>query len=136
MQSDLTFKQYLELDTRTLGYLDAMKDELGVDPTDVAKIPQVASNFTMGGTAYNNGAYRIKGFRKDHSGRITHAEVELLNNLVPGQKQFVHQNGKYVRLNKNGSDNRIFLVPIAKLNTLMTQGMDGGMGGGGMGGGM
>lgn len=120
-----TFRQYLELtEPRKFSYLGAMADELDIDPEELEKVPQVAANFSLGGSTYNLGALKVLGYIYDDNGNPKAAKVQMMDDPAMKVKRFKKVDGQYARLPTNRPDAGIFVIPINKLNALMTQGLD------------
>lgn len=137
--NNLSFREFLETVEKLTSYLGALGDELGINPEDIAKVPQVASFFKMGGNTYNLSPYKIVGYEyKD--GKPVYAKVQIINDpSQKARKRWKQKHGKFVRADDLEPDDKVHLIPIDKLEDLLSQGMAagaGGMGGppGGMGG--
>ena len=128
----LYFRQFIELDERKPNYLDALQDELGIDPKAFESNPEWAANMTVGNFSYNGLLYKIKNFVY-RGGNITGAMVEPMN--VPGvksQRSYLKKGDQQIRMPNAHVSSEPFFVPVDTLNKMLTQGM--GAAGGGMGG--
>lgn len=56
-------------------YIDALKDQLGINPEDQKKDPKIASWIALGHTR-NLGPYTIIDYKKNKDGKITHALIK------------------------------------------------------------
>lgn len=136
MIRDMSFRKFMELEQKPADHISALQDELGIRPQDFEKSPLMGSNFSLGKTSFGTSPYKILGYVTDHTGKRTAAKIQLVNdpsNLT--RKQFQDRDGQQVRM-PDKPETRVFVVPIDKLNSLMTQGMSAQPGGdaGGMGG--
>lgn len=131
----MSFRQFLELaDEKPVDHLTALADELGIDADMLTKVPQVMGNFSLGGFAYNLGGYRVLDILRDSEGKPSMVRVQLINDPAhKTRKRFKQHGGKWVSM-KDEPDNKVYTIPVANLNKMMTQGMD--QGGGAMAGGM
>lgn len=100
--------------------MDALGDEMGIDARDIEKEPMVASFFAMGDEVRNIGTYRVVSFKRDQSGRITHAVVERFNDKAIKDRRYRDEDGNMVRT-QGGEGNERMLVPIEDLDKLMSQ---------------
>ena len=145
MPNNMTFKQFIEFsDPKPVTHFKALSGELGIEPEDVAKVPQVASFFNLGNNTYNLSGIKIIDYEYDDQGNPTHARITMINDPHSRTRKTFRKHGdKYVQMDDE-PDDKIYMVPIKQLEKLMTQGLDqagaGAMGppgmGGGMGGGM
>lgn len=130
--TNLSFRSFMELEEKPTSHIDSLQDELGIRPEDFAKVPQMGANFNLGKTTFNASPYRILGYQYDAHGKKTSARIQLVNepsNIT--RKQFKDRDGQQVRM-PDKPDSRIYVVPIEKLNDLMTQGLSAAGAGGGM----
>jgi hypothetical protein len=120
-----TFRQFLEL-AENPSHIGSLEDELGINPEDFKKVPQVAANFKIGKSGYNMSPYEVVDYVKDNTGKITGAKVKLINDPMNRlRKKTVDGNRVPDR-----PDNQIYYVPIDQLNKLLSQGLDTAAGGG------
>lgn len=121
----LSFRDFLELnEPKKLGYLDALGDEMGVDPTSLQKTPFAAANFSLDKT-YNLSSFTILDYIKDSSGNIVAAQIKL--NQDPNNRTlraYSKVNGSYVRDKSMASNDKVYTVPIDKLNQMLSQGLN------------
>jgi len=120
---DLTFRQYFETTApKPSDYLTAVQDELGIDPEVLKASPQVVSNFKLGDT-YNLGAFSIIGYEYNDRGEPTMAKVQM--NAGPSDRlvrRYKTVDGQMVKVPKGTApDNKVYLIPVSKLNTMLTQ---------------
>lgn len=118
--TEKTFRKFLEEQENKSPYLSSLKDELGLDPRDMEKEPQVASFFSMGGTTNNIGSYRILQFKKNENGEVTHAVVKKINDPVVKKRTYKDKDGKFSRIEDKQSE-ETFIVPIEDLDKLLSQ---------------
>lgn len=74
----MRFKDFIKKEDAS--YIDALKDQLGINPEDQKKDPKIASWISMG-TTRNLGPYTIVDYKKNKDGKITHALVKKNNSL-------------------------------------------------------
>jgi hypothetical protein len=116
----LYFKQFLEFSEKTPGYLDAVRDELGIDPKTWAKNPLWMGNISMGKLSYNGIMYQIvRMVEKD--GRVTGAIIKPAAEQGKTQRAYYDRGGKMIRVDAAPSGEQF--VPINMLNSMLTQGM-------------
>jgi hypothetical protein len=115
-----SFRKFVEDREAKSPHIDAMQDELGIDPRDLEKEPQVASFFAMGKEVRNIGPYRIISFKRDDEGKITHAVVRRYDDPSTKSRRYRDEDGGMVRMNKNNDSERM-VVPIEDLDKLMSQ---------------
>lgn len=117
-----SFRKFIEDTERQASspHLDALGDEMGIDARDIEKEPMVASFFAMGDEVRNIGTYRVVSFKRDQSGRITHAVVERFNDKAIKDRRYRDEDGNMVRT-QGGEGNERMLVPIEDLDKLMSQ---------------
>jgi hypothetical protein len=135
----LSFKQFINLkEEEKPNHIGSLEDELGINPKDFEKVPQMGANFRLDGKSFSASPYKILDYVKNAEGKITHAKIQLINDPANKlRKQFSGNN----RLPDNAVK-QVFTVPINKLNDFISNGLssngggDMGMGMGGMGGGM
>ena len=122
----------MELEERQPNYLDALQDELGIDPKSLEKSPGWAANMAIGKFSYNGLIYKIKNFVYKN-GTISGAVVEPLDiEGVKSQRAYYNKGDKQIKMPDATTGSRPFFIPVDKLNAMLTQGfsmpgMDGGM---------
>lgn len=114
-----SFRKFLEEEEKS-PYLSALQDELGLDPGDLEKEPQIASFFSMGGITNNLGSYKIVKFKRNDEGKITHAMVRKINDPVMKKRIYKDKEGETVRVDKE-EEEKTFIVPIGDLDKLLSQ---------------
>lgn len=115
-----SFRKFVEEKEASSPHIDAMQDELGIDPRDLEKEPQVASFFAMGKEVRNIGPYRIISLKRDDDGKITHAVVRRYDEPSAKSRRYRDEDGVMVRINRNDDSERM-VVPIEDLDKLMSQ---------------
>lgn len=117
-----SFRKFVEEKEREASspHLDALEDEMGIDPRDLEKEPMIASFFSMGGDVRNIGPYRVVSFKRDESGRITHAVVKRFDDRGIKNRRYKDEDGDIKRVAGREEDDR-FLVPIDELDKLLSQ---------------
>ena len=115
-----SFRKFLEEKEASSPHIDAMQDELGIDPRDLEKEPQVAAFFSMGKEVRNIGPYRVVSFKRNDEGKITHAVVRRFDDRGIQSRRYRDEDGGMVRMNKNDDSERM-VVPIEELDKLMSQ---------------
>lgn len=118
--TEKSFRKFLEEQENKSPYLSSLADELGLDPRDMEKEPQVASFFSMGGTTNNIGSYRIVKFKRNEDGEITHAVVKKINDPVVKKRTYKDKDGEFVRIDDEQGE-ETFLVPVEDLDKLLSQ---------------
>jgi hypothetical protein len=116
--TQLSFRDFIESEELT-GHLAALSSNLGIEPEDIEGQPFVGSFMNFGKNTLNLSAYQIVDFKRDSSGKPTHALVKLANSL--GRKRFKKQGEKQLRVDDDPDDDKTYLVPIDKVQDLMTQ---------------
>lgn len=101
-------------------HLDALEDELGIDPRDLENEPMIASFFAMGDEARNIGPYRVLSFKRDESGKITHAVVKRFDDRAIKNRRYRDEEGGMKRMSSPESQDRL-LIPIGELDKLISQ---------------
>ena len=133
-----SFAQFIKLkEEEKPNHIGSLEDELGINPEDFEKVPQMGANFKLGGVSFNASPYQIIGYNKDSTGKVVSARVKLINDVA-------NRTRKQVRDGERIPDhdvNQVYVVPIEKLNDLISNGLNaagggdmGGMGATGMGG--
>ena len=115
-----SFREFVEEKEASSPHIDAMQDELGIDPRDLEKEPQVAAFFAMGKEVRNIGPYRIVSFKRDDDGRITHAVVRRYDDRGIQSRRYRDEEGGMIRMDKDDDSERM-VVPIGNLDKLMSQ---------------
>jgi hypothetical protein len=129
----LYFRQFVELTERKPNYLDALQDELGIDPKAFEKNPEWSANMTVGKFSYNGLLYTVKNFVYKH-GNIVGAMIEPMNVAgVKSQRSYLNKGDQQIRMPNAHVSSEPFFVSVDNLNKMLTQGMSPG---GGAGGGM
>jgi hypothetical protein len=113
----LSFRDFIETEELS-GHLAALANNLGIPDEEMEKMPFVGSFMNLGKNTWNLSAYEIVDFKRDSSGKPTHAVIRLLPSL--SRKQFKKMGDKQVRVDDNG-DNKTFIVPIDKVQDVMTK---------------
>jgi hypothetical protein len=137
--NNLSFKEFLETVEKPIDYFTGLKDEFGVSPEDATKGGQVASFLNMGNSTYNLTPYEVIEFLYDNDNKPTHARVKITNDpSLTSRKRWINKKGKNpVRMDDAEADEKIYTIPVADLQKMMTKGwtsMNQGMGmGGGLG---
>jgi hypothetical protein len=101
-------------------HLDALGAEMGIDARDLEKEPMVGSFFSIGDEIKNIGMYRVVRFKRDDSGRITHAVVERMDDRAIKNRTYRDAEGGMVQTSGGDSSEKM-LVPIEDLDKLMSQ---------------
>lgn len=118
--SEKSFKTFLEEEENKHPYLSSIEDELGINPADLEKEPQVASFFSFNKNIKNIGTYKVINFKRDSEGKITHATVKQINDKNINNRQYQNIDGEIKRTEKDSKD-KTFIVPIKDLDSLMSQ---------------
>lgn len=114
-----SFKKFVEDAEEMNTIISSLEDNLGINPEDLKKEPQIASFFKFNqGT--NLGSYKIISFKKNSKGQITHAVVKPLDS----DKLYKDKKGSYVKIPKKEIDNSLKLINIKDLNKLLSQDFD------------
>ncbi|RDJ35334.1 MAG: hypothetical protein DWQ19_11000 [Crenarchaeota archaeon] len=125
----LYFKLFLELEERQPNYLDALKDELGINPEALEKSPGWVANLSLGKFSYNGMLYKIENLVYKN-GNISGAMVKPMNvGGINTLKSYISKGDQQIKLPNNKLPNRPFFVRLEDLNKILTQGMSPGMGG-------
>lgn len=127
----LSFRSFLESEESKSPHLDALQDELGIDPKEFQKSPKVASFFSLGKDMFSLSPYKIMNYQRDKNGNITHAVVKVINDPNIHRKRYKTSGGKNVGVPDYHDGNKTYLVPIKDLQGMMTQGLDQQQAGGG-----
>jgi hypothetical protein len=115
-----SFRKFVEEKESSSPHIDAMQDELGIDPRDLEKEPQVAAFFGMGKEIRNIGPYKVVSLKRDDEGRITHAVVKRFDDRAILNRRYRDEDGGPVRMDKDYESDRM-VVPIEDLDKLMSQ---------------
>jgi hypothetical protein len=108
-----SFRKFVEEKDASSPHLDALEDELGIDPRDLEKEPMVASFFGIG-------PYRIVRLKRDKSGRVTHAVVAAVDDTAIKNRNYRNNDGEMTRV-KRAEGHEEFIVPVEELDRLMSQ---------------
>lgn len=109
----------------------SLEDEMGIDPRDLEKEPQIGSFFSFGKIASNIGPYKVVKFKRNEDGEITHAIVKQINDPIINSRKYKDKDGNITKVDDEKGD-KTFIVPIEDLDKLMSQDFQsapGGMGG-------
>lgn len=101
-------------------YLKSLEDELGIDPRDLEKDPQVASFFSMDGDVKNLGLYRIVKLIRDDEGNPTHAVVKTMEDGSVKNRRYRDEDGTLKGVGGDAEE-KTLVVPIEDLDKLMSQ---------------
>lgn len=101
-------------------HLDALGSEMGIDARDLEKEPMVGSFFSMGDEIKNIGMYRVVRFKRDDSGKITHAVVERIEDRAIKNRTYRDGEGGVVQTGGDDGGKKM-IVPIEDLDKLMSQ---------------
>lgn len=119
--AEKTFSDFIKEEEAKSPFLSSLGDELGIDPSDMAKEPQIASFFSFGNTASNLSPYKIIKFNRDQSGKITHAVVRQKNDRSIKIRNYKDDGkGGFIQTETPPGENT-FIVPIEELDKLMSQ---------------
>ena len=114
----LSFRDFLESEELT-GHLAALSSNLDIDPEDLKDQPFVGSFMNFGKNTWNLSGYQVVDFKYDSNGKPTHAVLKLLDSL--GRRKFSKKGNKQLRVNDDPNNDKTYIVPIEKLEDLMTQ---------------
>lgn len=118
----LSFKDFLESYEQKPNYLSGIQDELGIDPESVEKTGGWAANISLNKISYNGINYKINRIVKDNN-EVKGAFISPMNVGSTTQRAYINTKaGKLRSPDSNVEDKEIF-IPAAKLNSLLTQGM-------------
>lgn len=123
MKPNLSFRRFLEDEENRTAHLDALQDELGIDPKHLKDTPQVASFFSLGGDTFNLGSYKIIDYKYGQDGKPTHAVVKMIYDPNGNRRRYKNDGEDKTRV-QDYDDGKTYLVPIEDLQALMTQGLD------------
>lgn len=117
-----SFRKFIEETEKETSspHLDALGSEMGIDPRDLEKEPMVGSFFSMGNEIKNIGMYRIVRFKRDESGKITHAVVERMEDRAIKNRTYRDEDGALMQT-KGSDEGDKMIVPIEDLDKLMSQ---------------
>ena len=118
--AEKSFRKFLEEEENKSPYLSSLEDELGLDPRDLEKEPQIASFFSIGGTTNNVSPYRILKFKSNENGKLTHAIVKKINDPAIKKRAYKDKDSETVRVDDERSE-ETHIVPIEDLDKLMSQ---------------
>lgn len=129
--AEKSFRSFLEEDENKSPYMASLEDEMGIDPRDLEKEPQIGSFFSFGKIASNIGPYKVVKFKRNEDGEITHAIVKQINDPIINSRKYKDKDGNITKVDDEKGD-KTFIVPIEDLDKLMSQDFQsapGGMGG-------
>lgn len=109
----MKFREFIKKEESS--YFDSLYDQLGINPEDFKKEPQIASFFSLGSTTINIGPYQILDYKKNENGKITHVLIKQIND--PRIHNIKYRNDRKVKDNVD----KTFLIPISDLQNLLTQ---------------
>lgn len=115
-----SFRKFVEEKEAQTPYLNSLEDELGIDPRDLEKDPQMASFFSLGGDIRNLGLYRIVKIVRDDDGNPTHAVVKTMEDPSVRNRRYRGDGDDMKRIEGDGEEGT-FVVPIEELDKLMSQ---------------
>lgn len=118
--AEKSFRKFLEDEEKKSPYLSSLEDELGLEPADLEKEPQIASFFSLGGTTNNIGPYKIVKFKRNDDGEVTHAVVKRINDPVIKKRTYKDKDGETVRVDDEQSEDT-YIVPVEDLDKLLSQ---------------
>lgn len=107
-------------------YLDVLSSEFGIEPENIAKIPQVASFIALGDT-FNLTPYEITGIDRDETGNVKGVRVKVMHDAagVTRKRYSKKSNGQYVQVDDDKEpDDQEHFVPINDILKMLTQGQD------------
>lgn len=114
-----SFKNFLEDEEKKSPYISSLEDEMGIDPRDMEKEPQVSSFYSLGGYTSNLGPFRIIKFNRNEEGKITHAVVERMVDKSIKNRTYRDSEGKLTKT--ESPEEKTFIVPVEDLDKLMSQ---------------
>lgn len=115
-----SFRKFIEEKESQSPHIDAMQDELGIDPRDLEKEPQVAAFFGMGKEIRNIGPYKVVSLKRDDDGKITHAVVKRFDDRAIINRRYRDEDGKMTRM-KNDYESERMVIPVEELDKLLSQ---------------
>ena len=86
--AEKSFRSFLEEDENKSPYMASLEDEMGIDPRDLEKEPQIGSFFSFGKIASNIGPYKVVKFKRNEDGEITHAIVKQINDPIINSRKY------------------------------------------------
>ena len=101
-------------------YIDALQDELGVDPADLEKDAQFASFYSMGKDTKNIGTYRIVRLIRNSAGEPTHAVVKTIEDEAIKGRRYRDSEGSLKKVAADAEE-QTFVVPIKDVGNLLSQ---------------
>ena len=115
-----SFAQFIKLkEEESPNHIGSLEDEMGINPKDFEKIPQMGSNFKLGGVSFNTSPYEILSYNKDAKGKVVSAKIRLINDISNRTRKQV-RDGERI---PDHEDNQIYTIPIEKLNNLVSNGL-------------
>jgi hypothetical protein len=117
-----SFRKFVEDKEREVStpYIDAISDELGINPDDLGEEPQVGSFYSMGKDIKNLGAYRVIKIIRNSDGSPTHAVVRTIEDRAINDRRY-RQGKEGMRRIEGEADEKNFVVPIDELDKLLSQ---------------
>lgn len=115
-----SFRKFVEDKEAAAPYLNSLEDELGIDPKDLGKDPQMASFYSLGGETKNIGLYRIVRIIRDDDGNPTHAVVKTIEDGSVKNRRY-RGDGEDMKRMDGEAEERTLVVPIDELDKLMSQ---------------
>lgn len=115
-----SFRKFVEEREASSPHIDALEDEIGIDPRDLEKEPQIASFFSLGNKVRNIGPFRVVSLKRDDSGRVTHAVIRRFDDRAIKNRGYRNSDGGLVRTKRDEDADRL-VVPIEDLDKLMSQ---------------
>lgn len=115
-----SFRKFVEDKEASAPHLDALEDEMGIDPRDLEKEPMIGSFFAMGDEVRNIGPYKVLGFKRDSSGKITHAVVKRFDDRGIKNRRYRDEDGNMTRMKAPENQERL-VIPVGELDGLLSQ---------------
>lgn len=116
-----SFRKFVEdSEAAASPYIGALEDELGIDPRDLEKDPQMASFYSLGKDVKNIGIYRVVRIVRDEVGKPTHAVVKTVEDPSVRNRKYRDSEGGMKQVDGD-EEEKTFVVPIEDLDKLMSQ---------------
>jgi hypothetical protein len=115
-----SFRKFVEDKEAKSPYINALKDELGIDSRDMEMEPLIGSFFSLGNNIKNVGPYKVIKIIRDEDGNPTHAVVKMIEDKSIKNRNYRDEDGEMKRV-ELGSDEKAMVVPIDDLDKLMSQ---------------
>ena len=115
-----SFRKFLKEEEAKSPYMDALKDELGIDSRDMEKEPMVGSFFSIGRDINNIGPYRIVKIIRDEDGKPTHAVVKTMEDKAIKNRRYRDEEEGMKRI-EGDAEEKTLVVSIGDLDKLMSQ---------------